>query len=241
MHSHPDDLAIRPPQARDGTYGEYYYNSTGKTINTDAVIVEGLRRQYRNLYLLVTPRYRCNILAYSASGHARAVPADAEDSLSATLKWKLYIPPARRNDKSDGVLAESVIFGKYFYTWKDQEYIVYIVEAAKGDYTNSIVYVLGSSKESTESLVLAASKWMVDLHNEVLVFDGGYWQKSPGLWENVQQASWDDIIMDDNVKKTLIGVVDQFFNSEDKYKKLKVPWKRGVIYHGTFSTRPILF
>ena len=232
MHSHPNDLAIRPPQARDGVYGAFYYNSTAKTINTDAVVVEALRNQYPDLYLLETTQYSCNVLGYAASGHARAVPTDADDSLSATLKWKVYLPPARRTDKSDGVLAESVVFGKYFYTWNGQEYIVYVVDAAIGNYNISMVYILGSSKESTESLMLAASKWMVELHDEVLVFDGGYWSKNRGLWENVQQSSWDDIIMNDTMKKALIEVVDQFFDSKDRYQKLKVPWKRGVIYHG---------
>ena len=69
----------------------------------------------------------------------------------------------------------------------------------------------------------------MDIHEEVLIFDGGYWQKSKELWQSVQRSNWDDIIMDAGMKKAIMGVVDQFFNAKERYLKLKVPWKRGII------------
>ncbi len=228
MHAHSTDLPSGPAKARDGVYREFFHNASAERVNTDEVIVEAIRKQYPDLHLTITLRYNCSLLAYAASGNAKAVPTDADDSLSPTLKWKMYSPPARRTDDSIGMLAEVVQFGKYFYTWKDQEYIVYIVNTE----AQLMVYILGASKESTESLMVAASKWMVELHNEILVFDGGYWEKSRELWQNVQHSSWDDIIMNASMKKALIGVVDQFFNAKERYQKLRVPWKRGLIYHG---------
>ncbi len=232
MHSYPNALEGGPGNARDAVYTEFYHNSTGERTNTDEVIVEAIRKQYPKLHLSITPQSFCDILNYAASGHAQAVPTDGDDSLSGTLKWKIYSPPARRTDRAIGGLAELVLFGKYLYTWKDQEYIAYIVSGETSGYTSTMVYILGSSKDSAESLMLAASKWMLDLHDEVFVFDGGYWQKSRELWQSVQQSSWDDVIMNENMKKALVSVVDQFFNSKDRYQRLKVPWKRGLIYYG---------
>ncbi|CAD0092798.1 unnamed protein product [Aureobasidium mustum] len=34
------------------------------------------------------------------------------------------------------------------------------------------------------------------------------------------------------MKKDLIRDVDTFFNNQDTYRKLKVPWKRGEIFWG---------
>ena len=128
-----------------------------------------------------------------------------------------------------GAIAESVQFGKYLYTWKEQDYIVYIVNGERSLYPAPMTYILGSSKESTKSLLRAASQWLVEIHDEVLIFDGGYWKKSMELWQSVRHAFWDDVIMDPDMKKAIIGVVDQFFNAKERYQKLKVPWKRGII------------
>lgn len=70
------------------------------------------------------------------------------------------------------------------------------------------------------------------MHNEVWVFDQGYWQKSFELYDSVQKASWEDVILDESMKEAIIRDVDTFFDSRDTYEKLKVPWKRGVIYYG---------
>lgn len=241
MHFHPNDLPVRPSKARDGVYREFYHNSTAARINTDEVIVEAIRKQYPDLHLSITLQSNCDILGYAASGHAQAIPTDADDSLSASLKWKFYYPPARRSDESLGVLAESVQFGKYFYTWKDQEYLVYMVVGERFGFGLRMLYILGSSRESTESLMLEASKWTVDLHDEILVFDGGYWNKSRELWQTVQDSSWDDIIMNPSRKKAITGVVDQFFNSKERYAKLQVPWKRGLIAYGPPGNGKVCF
>lgn len=34
------------------------------------------------------------------------------------------------------------------------------------------------------------------------------------------------------MKKSIMGEVDKFFDSRERYQRLKVPWKRGVIYYG---------
>jgi SpoVK/Ycf46/Vps4 family AAA+-type ATPase len=64
------------------------------------------------------------------------------------------------------------------------------------------------------------------------VFDGGFWQKSQELYESVKKASWGDVILDEGMKKSLIGDHMTFFRSRESYSRLKVPWKRGIIYYG---------
>ncbi|KAJ2971269.1 hypothetical protein NUW58_g9464 [Xylaria curta] len=45
-------------------------------------------------------------------------------------------------------------------------------------------------------------------------------------------ASWDNVILDDGMKKAIIDDHVSFFDSRDTYARLKVPWKRGIIYYG---------
>lgn len=64
------------------------------------------------------------------------------------------------------------------------------------------------------------------------MFDDGYWMSNAALYNEVQKTTWDDVILDEAMKKTLTGTVLRFFDSEAKYREFGVPWKRGLIFHG---------
>lgn len=90
----------------------------------------------------------------------------------------------------------------------------------------------GGHCAETDALLLAAGKWTSQLHEEIFIFDNGYWEKSKDLWNSVCGSSWDDVILDPDMKKNLIDDVQGFFNNQLVYKKFSVPWKRGIILHG---------
>lgn len=79
---------------------------------------------------------------------------------------------------------------------------------------------------------MAVGVWSSELHNEIYVFDDGRWRKDQDLWTSVQGASWDDVILNPTVKANLAGHVQGFFDNQELYKSLAVPWKRGLILHG---------
>ena len=74
-------------------------------------------------------------------------------------------------------------------------------------------------------LLSAAGIWTNELHEEIYVFDSGFWQKDHSLWVEVQKANWDDVILNAEFKKRLQKDVLGFFESEELYKKLAIPWK----------------
>ena len=232
MHTEGNELPTRPStKAQDGVYQEFYEHSTGRRVNTDEVIVEAIRKQYPELHLTISPTYNLSLLSFAAAGHAQATPVDEDNSLSENLKWRMYVGPAKRLDNTKGYLYDSVQFGKFLYKWHDHDFLLYSIVGALGPYSQPMTYLLGS-KELNDQLMLAAGKFSTDIHDSVLVFDGGYWQKSSELWQSVQSASWDDVILDPAMKKSIVGEVTKFFDSRERYQKLRVPWKRGIIYHG---------
>jgi len=216
----------------------YFDHSSGKRINTDVVLIEAIRSQYPNLDLTVAPQGRLNLLAYASAGFAKVTPL--EDSVTDPVygpgvKWRSYAPPSHRLDPSPGYMVERVIFGKYMYKWKDQEAILYIAEGRDGGSyypSPTLHYVLSNASHKVDELIKDATKWGSELHNEVWVFDGGYWQKSAELYRSVQKSTWDSVILDEDMKKALIADVENFFDGRQTYEDLKVPWKRGVIYYG---------
>lgn len=221
----------------DRVYNSFYYNSTAPRTNTNVVLNSALRKGYPNLHLTISPTYSSNLLGFAAAGHASASPASTSSesestSLPTDLKWRRYIPPPARVSSSPGILIDNVKFGRYIYTWREYEYILYNVVGTHGVYDEEITYILGPSASANDALLLAACSYWNELHEEILVFNNGYWSKNHKLWQEVQKSSWDDVILAEEVKKSIKGEMEKFFGGEERYKRLKVPWKRGVIYYG---------
>ena len=221
----------KQPQ-QNHTARTYFDHSSAQRINTDAVIVESLRSEYPSLHLTIVPQTSCNLITFASSGNGGLASIDNEKD---RLRWSSYVPPATRLHGDEGGLAESVKFGKFLLDWDGKEYVVFVADGRDGASAYPRVthqYVLSPSVQATDRLLLAAGKWTNELHGEVWVFDGGYWQKSAELWDSVSKASWDDVILDKDMKDAIRGDVDHFFDSRETYENLKIPWKRGIIYYG---------
>ena len=80
-------------------------------------------------------------------------------------------------------------------------------------------------EEHARALLLASGAWHAQLHEEILVFNSGYWQKDHALWTEVQKANWADVILEEKFKTGLQKDIYGFFDSEDLYKSLAIPWK----------------
>ncbi|KAL8848377.1 MAG: hypothetical protein Q9221_006576 [Calogaya cf. arnoldii] len=236
-------LPFRPAAsagADDAVYNSFHDNATAPRVNSNVVLTSTLRKEYPNLHLTISPTYSSNLLAFAAAGHASASPASTNSSepasspnpLPSDLKWRRYIPPPARVSPFPGVLVDTVKFGRYIYTWREYEYILYNVVGGHGLYDEEITYILGPSASANDALLLAACSYWNELHDEILVFNDGYWSKNHKLWEEVQKSSWDDVILAEEMKMSIKGEMEKFFGGEERYKRLKVPWKRGVIYYG---------
>ncbi|CAK5275495.1 unnamed protein product, partial [Mycena citricolor] len=145
----------------------------------------------------------------------------------------MFIPIARSGGGVKGALLDSIQFGAFTVAWDSYDFIVYVVNYPIGLGTTTTHIVLHEGPvEPARSLILNAGKWSQELHEEIWVYNQGYWQKDPALWTSVQKASWDAIIMKDEFKKAIQKDVYGFFKSEAVYKDLGVAWKRGLIMHG---------
>lgn len=232
-HGHP------PPRHSEKTTAKFYNHASARRIDTQCVIATTLKRQYPNLELTIAPIYNINLIGFAAAGHATITPLtndlSSENKYPTALHTTNYIPPSRRIDNSPGFLIRDIIFAKYMLTWQSKDFILYIADGRDGASAypqNKNNYILSPSTHLNDSLLLAAGKWSDALLNEIWVFDGGWWQKSRELWESIQSASWENVILDEGMKEALIQDHLNFFESRETYSRLKVPWKRGVIYWG---------
>ncbi|UJO24658.1 uncharacterized protein CLAFUR5_13631 [Fulvia fulva] len=210
---------------------------SAKTANTELNIVEAIRSIYPDKHVTPVHKGFANLTEFAQAGHATAtLRRDGNEY----LHNRQYIPPASRMESGDGKLVESVKLGLYDYTHQDQTCLVYYAEWSSSCGTTMMYFVLtpasaasAECSEQADNLIKAAGKWSSQLHEEVYVFDSGRWMKDHKLWEAVQNSYWDDVILDPAMKDTLINDVENFFDSRAVYEEYSVPWKRGIILHGT--------
>ncbi|KAL8994793.1 MAG: hypothetical protein Q9169_005329 [Polycauliona sp. 2 TL-2023] len=209
-------------------YDDYVAVKSGKDSDLNVSLEAALRRQYPELALTSTVSRNVNLLAFAFAGHASATLDIVDESVLRTR----YV--------SGASLRESRTFAKYLYKWGDEYFIVYIVYI---NYYETRQYILRepsegetamSSNGRTDELLKAIGKWQIPPpagDKWVYVYDG-YWFRSRALYDQVKNASWDDVILNEGMKKQITSLMHKFFDSREIYKNLGVSWKRGVIFHG---------
>ncbi|EGO27875.1 hypothetical protein SERLADRAFT_346820 [Serpula lacrymans var. lacrymans S7.9] len=161
--------------------------------------------------------YRLSLLDFPAA-QIQALPTPE------SITNVIFMPLARRLGDIKGVLSQSVVFGAFDLTWKVFDILTIIS-------TQHFVLHDGP-KGPAEELLLQAGLWQNQLHNEVWVFNQGFWSKNSSLWSEVQKSSWDDVVLKEEFKKALQKDIYSFFEAEEIYKELSIPWKRGLIMYG---------
>lgn len=222
---------VSNPETADRVYTEYERHSSAHRVDTDITLAASLRARHPDLILTISPYI--DLLAFAAAGNAEA-EQDSSDSSSLTLRR--YNEPLNRLDGGRGTLSDEIKFAKFLYRWRNHEFLLYFVEgdeSSDGENKTSKNYVLQkpdgdetvrSKGAPTDQLISAAAEWALQLHDEILVFDG-YWRKDANLWNSVQKADWKDIILNEEMKQDVIRDVEGFFDERNIYKEFVIPWK----------------
>ncbi|KAK0741979.1 P-loop containing nucleoside triphosphate hydrolase protein [Apiosordaria backusii] len=191
-----------------------------------------------------------DLLGYAAAGHANAVqdnynpPGTTHNVPGFYLDaCRVYKASPKPFDQPGGTLNDKIYFGRWLYTWQNLTFILYkcvVQDPECGE--DPMLYILAPNDTAkvdelghhfdTDKLLLAAGDWSCALHDEIYVYDNGNWIKDPLLWQSVQGASWDDVILEPTMKEALMRDVIGFFDTRDVYQDLGLMWKRGIILHG---------
>lgn len=174
------------------------------------------------------------LLQFAAAGHATADLDIVDESVQ---RYRYFYAGSARRSIPDQ-LVEARTFAKYIYKWGTEYFIIYVVQMGY----QQLQYILKEPAEGettmsrnsvSDNLIATVGDWQKPEDEKfIYVYDTGFWQESRDLYEQVQKSEWKDVILNENMKKTITELMHKFFDSEDIYKDLGVPWKRGVIFHG---------
>ncbi|KAK3715702.1 hypothetical protein LTR37_006927 [Vermiconidia calcicola] len=202
--------------------------TSAKSADHDLQYVSVLREHNPGMILTCTPANNVSLLTFAAAGFATYELDRETDSFAS---WRGYYPPQARSQK--GSLAEAVDFAKYHYKWNNEDFILYTV----GGYIQYILkecrdgeHPLGPSRV-TDELIKSIGDWMSSISDVVWVYDN-YWRRDHKMWTEIEKSSWDNVILDEDMKEDLTTVANKFFDSKGVYEELGVPWKRGLMFYG---------
>ena len=194
---------------------------------------------------MVVDDWQVDLLSFAEypENGAKVTPNSTELPGSPFVEYT-YIPPARRTIDGDdlgGLGVGRISWGRFDYKYNNELFILYIASSASSSKIQFLVHepkkasdleTAEKSMELIKDLVLRASYWGQELHNEVWVYDQGFWQKDAALWVGMQQANWDDVILPSDLKNSVRGDVASFFKNKSTYDDLGIAWKRGIILYG---------
>lgn len=211
-------------------YDIYCTHNSGLRIQTDTTIQAALSSLYPSCSLTSTT---CDLIAYAQAGNAIATVIE---DVHPTLRSWVFEPTARQSsDGSAGRLTQMILFAQFQYVWRDHKFQVFVVDGQNNlmGQCDRRCYVMKPSTSKSdqanikemEALFLAAYVWSEQGHDDVWVYDQGRWSKDKELWRMVQNARWEDIILEKNTKKSIARDVIGFFDAKETYAELGTPWK----------------
>jgi hypothetical protein len=208
---------------------KYTELTSAKTVGPAFQLLASLRTEYPDHVVTYAHLLTLPLIAFAAAGYATATLDIETDSIHRIRTWQ---QPIRRG--ASGHLDEAKIFAKYNYTYGKEDFVLYVVAPYYAQY---ILKKCGpgetqlSHSVATDTLLAKVGQHFFKERKGVYVYDLG-WRLDFGLYEQVQKASWDKVILDPKMKKELTRISGRFFDSEAVYKNLGVAWKRGLIFYG---------
>ena len=137
-------------------------------------------------------------------------------------------------------------FARYKYRWRHLDFILYILPAFYGSVHQFILFppdsdeTVVSNSKATDALLLAVGQAQYPFSREYIYVFDNYWYRDNKLYHEVQKTSWDDVILDPDMKNTISHTIEAFFENERNYVDFGVPWKVRQPSGGTESSTGVL-
>ncbi|MEO0541404.1 MAG: ATP-binding protein [Cyanobacteria bacterium P01_A01_bin.105] len=118
-------------------------------------------------------------------------------------------------------------------TWEGQELMVLLLSWPQGYFDSCRYYwILTRQQSVAEDFFAAVCSWNSEVRNEVMVFEGGFWNKNRDLYKSIKSATLDNLILSGTLKEDIHADAKRFFESQPMYSEYNVPWKRGILFIG---------
>lgn len=118
-------------------------------------------------------------------------------------------------------------------SWQGNKLDVLLISWKEGYCKTRYSWILADSIEVAEKFFAAVCEWNSEIHDELLVFEDGSWDKNSDLFQSIQSATFENLILHKTLKQDIQDDLINFFASRETYANYSVPWKRGILFIGS--------
>ena len=117
--------------------------------------------------------------------------------------------------------------------WQEHKLMVLQLSWPQGYFDDCRYYwILADTQTVADDFFTAVCQWNSQVREEVLVFEGGFWQKNRDLYVSIQSATLENLVLAGTLKEDIFEDAQRFFESQAMYSEYNVPWKRGLLFIG---------
>ncbi len=131
-------------------------------------------------------------------------------------------------DGDDRVISRSPTQAWFEVEWQNYRLEVLCVKIGCDKY----YWIMADIREIAENFFAAVCEWEQEVRDEVLVFNGEYWNKDQDLYKDIKSATFDNLVLQGTLAQDILTDLRRFFASKDLYDSYQIPWKRGVLLLG---------
>ncbi len=95
--------------------------------------------------------------------------------------------------------------------------------------------IWGENADACRDFIGRMHKEMHAVHHRCRRFLGT-WKDDPELDEEANKVAWDDIVLAPELMADIRTTIDQFFTSEEAFRSIGFPWRRGILLIGPPGT-----
>jgi hypothetical protein len=116
--------------------------------------------------------------------------------------------------------------------WNGQLLDVVLITWSEGCYRRRHHWIIADEKKVAEEFLNAVCDWSYEVRGEILVYQDGYFEKDPQLFDSIKSATFDNLVLPESLNRQIQSDFQRFFESRELYERYGIPWKRGAIFIG---------
>jgi SpoVK/Ycf46/Vps4 family AAA+-type ATPase len=116
--------------------------------------------------------------------------------------------------------------------WRGHLLDVVLITWPENCYPRRHHWIVAENLDVAQSFFAEVCEWCSEVRGEILVFQDGDWEKNKELYDSIKSATFDNVILADELKLQLQNDFVQFFRSQEVYEQYGIPWTRGALFIG---------
>ena len=132
----------------------------------------------------------------------------------------------------ESVTSDTINKAWFDVQWHEHTLDVLILNIEGEGFFKYHYWILAETEEVARNFFAAVCEWNMEIRSEILVFDNGHWHKDEQLFQDIQSATFENLVLRENLKQEIRDDLMQFFQSRALYEEHDIPWKRGILFVG---------